>query len=89
MRVEFRKSFVRDLERVRDKDLRVRVQESIAVVEQARDLQEIPNLRKIRAADRSYRIRLGDYRVGLMLLEDDTVVFVRFLNRKDLYRYFP
>jgi hypothetical protein len=23
------------------------------------------------------------------LLSDDTVVFVRFLNRKDIYKYFP
>jgi mRNA interferase RelE/StbE len=35
-----------------------------------------------------YRIRLGDYRVGLKI-ENNTVCFVRFLHRKDIYRYFP
>ncbi|NPA92437.1 MAG: type II toxin-antitoxin system RelE/ParE family toxin, partial [Chloroflexi bacterium] len=35
-----------------------------------------------------YRIRLGDYRLGLEI-EGDTVVFVRFLHRRDIYRYFP
>jgi len=35
-----------------------------------------------------YRIRLGDYRIGLVVNEQ-TVVFVRFLHRREIYRYFP
>ena len=46
------------------------------------------NLRKLRGSDRYYRIRVGEYRVGLSV-EGDTVTFVRFLHRKDVYRYFP
>lgn len=32
--------------------------------------------------------KLGDYRIGVAL-ENDAVVFVRFLNRIDIYKYFP
>lgn len=35
-----------------------------------------------------YRLRVGDYRIGLEV-EDEVVVFVRCLHRRDVYRYFP
>ncbi len=35
-----------------------------------------------------YRIRLGDYRLGLRI-EEGTVSFIRCLHRKDVYKYFP
>lgn len=35
-----------------------------------------------------YRIRVGDYRIGFML-DNDILVFMRVLHRKDIYRYFP
>jgi mRNA interferase RelE/StbE len=51
-------------------------------------LDEISNLKKLKDADSTYRIRVGDYRVGFMVV-GDTVTFVRVLHRKDIYRYFP
>ena len=88
MKVEFKKSFVKDLEQVRDKSLKERVRQAIERVEKAQTLQEVENVRKLRGGERYYRIRIGDYRLGLVL-ERDTVIFVRFLHRKDVYRYFP
>jgi len=63
------------------------VRETIHLAEQAQDPQEIGNLKKLKTGD-YYRIRLGDYRLGL-ILKSDTLVFVRLLHRKDLYKYFP
>ena len=88
MKVRFKRSFVQDLERVKDKELKERVRETIARVEGAQTLQEIGSVRKLRGGERYYRVRIGDYRLGL-ILEGHTVVFVRFLHRKDVYRYFP
>lgn len=88
MRVEFRESFIKDLERVRDKGLKERVRQAIEQVEGAQTLQEIGNVRKLRGGEGYYRIRIGDYRLGLVWA-GDTVIFVRFLHRKDVYRYFP
>jgi len=79
LKVEFKRSFVKDLERVR---------QAIERVEEAQTLQEIGNVRKLRDGEQYYRIRIGDYRLGLVL-EGDRVIFVRFLHRKDVYRYFP
>ena len=88
MKVGFKRSFVKDLRRVRDNGLEAHVKTAIELVEQAQNLQEIQDIKKLRSGDRYYRIRIADYRVGLAL-EGDTVIFVRFLHRKDVYKYFP
>ena len=88
MKVEFRRSFIKDLERVKRKELKERVKAAITQVEGAQTIQEIRNIKKLRGGERYYRIRIGDYRLGLVLKEG-TAVFVRFLHRKDVYRYFP
>jgi len=88
VKVAFRASFQRDLENVSDKSFLERVRQTIEEVEQANDLTQVRNLKKLRGSGNYYRIRLGDYRFGL-LLEADALVFVRFLHRKDVYRYFP
>lgn len=88
MKVEFRSSFARDLRKVKDQDLKKKIQEIIEHVEQAQSLQEVTNVKKLRGSDRYYRIRIEDYRIGL-IVERDYIIFVRFLHRKDIYKYFP
>ena len=43
---------------------------------------------KLQGGDDFYRIRVGDYRLGI-IVELEAVVFVRCLNRREIYRYFP
>ncbi len=88
MRVAFRASFVKDLGRVRNKAVRQRVATVSQRVEHAAGLDDVPNLRRLTTSGPYYRIRLGDYRIGLVV-EGDTIVFVRLLHRRDIYRYFP
>ena len=88
MRVAFRDSFAKDLKGVKEKGLLGRVREVIEAVEKADSLAELPNLKKLKGGGNYFRVRVGDYRVGVAL-ENDTVVFVRFLNRKDIYKHFP
>ena len=90
MKTEFRKSFERDLKRIsRDAALFQRIRDVLAEVEGARTLSEVTSLKRLSGGNGTYyRIRIGDYRLGLEFL-DGTVVFVRCLHRRDLYRYFP
>lgn len=88
MKVEFRRSFVKDLEKITDHRLRQRVREVILAVEEAKAMAEVSHVRKLRDGEIYYRIRVGDYRIGVVW-DGETVVFVRFLHRKDIYRYFP
>jgi mRNA interferase RelE/StbE len=85
---EFLTSFTRDLQRIRDKSLLRRVRATIDDVEAASSVRDIKNLKKLRVEGRYYRIRLGDYRIGV-IIEGHTVIFVRLLHRGDIYRYFP
>ncbi len=89
MNFEFKKSFAKDLKKKKhEKDLLSRVQEVIQEVGNAVDINTIANLKKLRSDGNYYRIRLGDYRIGF-IIEADTVYFVRFLHRSEIYRYFP
>lgn len=88
MKVEFRESFAKDLKGVKDKGLLRRAKEVIEAVEKADSLADVANLKKLKGGGNYFRLRVGDYRVGIAL-EDDTVIFVRLLNRKDIYKYFP
>jgi len=88
VKVAFRDSFVKDLKFVKEKGLLGRVQEVIEAVEKADSLAELPNVKKLKGGGNYFRVRVGDYRVGIAL-DGDAVVFVRLLNRKDIYKYFP
>ena len=88
MNIAFRKSFARDLKKIKDRTLLERVQEVVEEVEAAGELQEINNLKKLSGTVDCYRVRIGEYRIGIVI-DGDTVEFVRCLPRRDLYRYFP
>ena len=88
MNVEFRKSFEKDLNNLRDESLLQRIQAVIEEVEEAEALGNISNLKKLKADGNYYRIRVGDYRIG-MAVDENIVIFVRVLHRKEVYRYFP
>ncbi len=89
MKLDFEKSFTRDLKkRKTDKKLMERVRQTIQAVEETDDIHAIRNLKKLKARGNHYRIRIGEYRLGLVI-EEDTVSFVRCLHRSDVYRYFP
>ena len=88
MKAEFKDSFAKDLKSVKDKGLLKSVKDVIESVEKANSLSEIQNLKKLASGNNFYRLRVGNFRIGI-LLKNDTVIFVRFLNRKDIYKYFP
>ena len=88
MKTQFRASFAKDLRSIKNKGLLKRIKEVIEQVEKAQTSQEITNLKKLKVGSNYYRIRVGEYRMGL-IVESDTVTFVRCLNRKEIYRYFP
>jgi mRNA interferase RelE/StbE len=86
--VQFKDSFVKDLRKVKDKAALKRVKEVIEQAEQARSLQDVTNLKKLKGGRNYYRIRVGEFRIGL-IIEGDEITLVRCLSRKEIYRYFP
>ncbi len=82
-RLEIKKSAVKEIERLPQKDLQ-------AVLDKITSLMENPrphNCKKLSGQEK-YRVRCGDYRI-LYSIEDDilTVYIVKVGPRKDVYRY--
>jgi len=88
MELEFRDTFLKDLKRVKDATARKKVAAVISDAKNVVSLLELKNVKKLEGNVDYYRIRIGDYRIGIKL-QEKTLVFMRCLNRKDIYRYFP
>jgi mRNA interferase RelE/StbE len=88
LRTAFRASFGRDLKRIRNEKVLAEVKQAILDVEAALDWTAVSNIKKIKGASNAFRIRVGDYRIGLFI-EDEVAEFVRILPRRDIYRRFP
>ncbi len=90
MKTAFRKSFERDLKKLgKDRQMLGRIRDAIEEVEAAAALEDLTGMKKLSGGTGAYyRLRVGDYRVGLEV-EGDQAVFVRCLHRREIYRYFP
>lgn len=88
MKILFEAAFAKDLKRLKDKQTRRRISQIIDAAKSAETLTDLPNLKKIQGHTTFYRIRIGGFRLGLEVV-DDTLIFVRALHRKDIYRRFP
>jgi len=88
MEIKIDKSFQKDTRRIKDKTVLQKVANTIANVQRAKNLDEIKNLKKIKGNTSMYRIRIGDYRLGI-LVSESSIEFIRCLHRKDIYKYFP
>lgn len=88
MQVKFEARFVKDLRAIKDVKTLTKVKEMISECQSAENLTVLNHVKKLYGCDHFYRIRLGDYRIGIEII-DDTIIFTRFLHRKDVYKYFP
>ena len=89
MKVLYAKALLKDLEAVSRKPAaKKRLSKLIETLKAIDTLDGIRHIKKIEGYDSYYRLRIGDYRLGLKISED-TVELIRFLHRRDIYRRFP
>jgi mRNA interferase RelE/StbE len=89
MIVEFDKSFGRSLDKINDKSLLARLQITILELERAMNLSEVKNVKKMAGFRNYYRVRIGDFRLGLEQINTKTVRLILVAHRKDIYKFFP
>ena len=87
MRIEFTHKFQKQIEACKDQRIRSKVLNIIDAVIASNSLSGFPNLKKLTGYKNRYRIRLGDYRIGIAI-DDKTVIFAAFDHRSDIYKYF-
>ncbi|WP_424583806.1 type II toxin-antitoxin system RelE family toxin [Tunicatimonas sp.] len=88
MKVRYEESFLKDLRKLKDERVKQKVRSIITNIKSASDLESLSGVKKLKSDRNAYRIRIGDYRLGFYL-ENDTVDFARFTNRKNIYKKFP
>jgi mRNA-degrading endonuclease RelE of RelBE toxin-antitoxin system len=88
MIVHFRKSFLNDIKKVKDKKLIQQIKDIALHIEKVKDLSEIKNVKKLVSWKYSYRMRIGNYRIGFYFINNE-VELVRFVDRKEIYKFFP
>jgi len=89
LKFSIEKSFEKDVDRIKDKKLLRRLRTFISMIENVETIHEIPHIKKIEGYESYYRIKIGDYRLGMEAISNREVILIRFLHRKDIYRYFP
>ncbi|MBE0424936.1 MAG: plasmid stabilization protein [Lutibacter sp.] len=88
MKVVFLNSFKKDLIKISNVKLKGQIKEVIIAVELAESLAFLPNVKKMQGYSNAYRIRIGDYRLGLFI-ENGQIEMVRLVKRNDIYKVFP
>lgn len=88
MIIKVDKSFQKDTARIKQAPLKQAIIKILQRIQEVNNLSEIPNCKKIKGGKDFYRIRLKDYRIGLVCKENE-VRLIRFLHRKDIYKFFP
>lgn len=88
MKIVFLESFSKDLDKLNNSDIKLNVLAKINEIDSAKRLNSISNLKKLKGFKNAYRLKLGDYRIGLYF-ENWIVEFARILHRKEIYRIFP
>ena len=83
------KSFQKDVSKINDRKTQIALIETIELIQQAEALSEIKNLKKLTGFKDLYRIRLGNYRIGLRFSETKELILIRFLHRKEIYQKWP
>jgi len=89
MEFETSKQFDKLVFKINDKSVKARLKKVIDRVAQAKNIDEIPNITPIVGHPNYYRIKFGDYRVGISL--EDNIAWFLFFGKRDenTYKKFP
>ena len=88
MKVEFTKKFENQVECLLDEKLKLEIANAVRSVMVANSLHDIPHLKKLSGFKTAFRIRTGNYRIGI-LFQNGIVYFAAFAHRKEIYKQFP
>jgi mRNA interferase RelE/StbE len=88
MQVEFLHRFGKDIDNINLPSVKKAIHKLIINLESAKNISEIPNVKKLKGFKSAYRIRIGDYRIGFFI-EQNIVTLARVLHQKEIYNSFP
>jgi mRNA interferase RelE/StbE len=88
-KVEYTKKFLKELASLPE-DMQARIEPIVFQELESENPFDLGYLQKMKGYDDKYKIRVGDYRIGISLdKETQTLICQRVAHRKDIYRTFP
>ena len=89
LEVQYRQAFLKDLKQLKSSTSYQRIYEvAFTTLAAINTLEEIPDIKAMKGYSGRYRIRIGDYRIGIEV-NGDVIEVMRVLHRREFYRYFP
>ena len=88
MQVEFRKKFLKELVKLPKKDAQQIERFVFEDLPSYMSLEEVGKIEKMVGYKGYYKIRFGDYRVGIKK-DVDSIVIETVKHRKEIYKFFP
>ena len=88
-KVEFTKRFLKELSEL-PKEIQARAERIVFEELQTENPFSLGYIEQMRGYPGNYKIRLGDYRIGLTIdKQSNLIICQRIAHRKDIYRKFP
>ena len=81
-------SYLKAIKKIKNSNLILNLQNTIDNVEKADSTDKILNLKKLAGFTNCYRIKVENYRIGL-IINNNVATLVKFQHRKDIYNKFP
>jgi hypothetical protein len=92
MKIIVKGTFDRDVDKARNKELRLALDNKLLQIELAKSITQVTALKLLEGYSHHYRIAVksknNSYRIGA-IIRNDTVWLVRFLPRRIIYKSFP
>lgn len=85
MQYQFSNTFYKQLQKTQNKTVIAAVKNAVINIDRAKNISEIKNIKALKGYSHYYRIRIGDYRIGLEI-KNTNATFLFFGHRKDIYK---
>ena len=73
MKIKFVAKFSKDLRKIKDQKLLSEIKTVVNECKLAQTLDDIKNLKKLKVYQGFYRIKIGDYRIGVAIINDELI----------------
>ncbi len=89
-KVFYKKTFLKELKNL-PKNIREKAEHlCFDILPEIDALADIKGLEKLVGQEKFYKVRFGDYRIGIKVDNDSkTITCCRAMHRKEIYRYYP
>ncbi|HBG92940.1 MAG: hypothetical protein A3J81_00165 [Nitrospirae bacterium RIFOXYB2_FULL_43_5] len=88
--VLYKKTFLKELKKL-PKDIRIKAEHlCFDILPEIENLAVIRGLEKLVGYENFYKVRFGDYRIGIEIdIQSKIIECCRAMHRKEIYRYYP